>query len=132
MAGQSERPLIHLDTHVVCWLYDGLVSKISASARTAIETGRPAVSPMVELEITYLREIGRFRDTSPQVLGALASEIGLCVSQTPLSRVIGEALALTWTRDAFDRLIVAHAAADGARLVTRDSRILDHFPAAIW
>ena len=70
MAGQPERPLIHLDTHVVCWPYEGLVSKLSASARAAIETGRPAVSPMVELEITYLREIGRFRDTSPQVLGA--------------------------------------------------------------
>lgn len=132
MAGQPERPLIHLDTHVVCWLYDGVVEKLSSPARAAIGGSRLAVSPLIELEITYLREIGRFREEAATVLGVLASQIGLHVSQTPYSRIVAHAVAIHWTRDAFDRLIVAHASADGAQLVTRDARIREHFPAAIW
>lgn len=132
MARQPERPLIHLDTHVVCWLYDGAVEKLSAPARTAISTGRLAVSPLIELEIAYLREIGRFRDEAATVLGVLAGRLGLCVSQTPLSQIVAQAIDITWTRDAFDRLIVAHAAADGACLVTRDAHIREHFSAAVW
>jgi len=39
---------------------------------------------------------------------------------------------LSWTRDAFDRLIVAQAALDRAALVTRDRLILKHYPKALW
>lgn len=132
MAGQSERPLIHLDTHVVCWLYDGAVEKLSTAAQAAIRGGRLAVSPLIELEITYLHEIGRFRDEATTVLGVLAGHLGVHVSQTPYAQIVAHAVAITWTRDAFDRLIVAHAAADRAQLVTRDSLIRAHFPGAIW
>jgi acetylornithine deacetylase/succinyl-diaminopimelate desuccinylase-like protein len=37
-----------------------------------------------------------------------------------------------WTRDPFDRLIVANAMADGATLITADRVILRHFDQAIW
>lgn len=128
----SSTPLTHLDTHVVLWLYDGEVKLLSAAARAAIEAGRLEISPMVELEIQYLVEIGRFRDTPDQVVGTLARDFCLSVSPTPFPRIIASARELRWTRDAFDRLITAQASHEGALLVTRDRRIRDNYPGAVW
>lgn len=43
-----------------------------------------------------------------------------------------EALALNWTRDPFDRLIVAHANVIKCHLITKDSFIKSHFSKVIW
>ncbi len=128
----TSAPLTHLDTHVALWLYDGETGLLSQTARAAIEAGSLEVSPMVELEIQYLVEIGRFRDDPSQVIGTLASEFGLGVSATPFSRVVAGARSLRWTRDAFDRLITAQAMHESALLVTRDRRIRDNFAGAVW
>lgn len=132
MAGKSGAALIHLDTHVVCWLYNGNVERLSTNAREAIEAGRLAISPMVELEIQYLKEIGRFLDRPEVVIGALANDLGLSVSQTPFPLVIARAHTLAWTRDVFDRVITAQAIADEAVLVSKDLRIREHFSRAVW
>lgn len=132
MAQAPVAPLIHLDTHVVCWLYGGEVERLSADARSAMERGQLAISPMVELELEYLREIGRLLVDPTIVVGALANDLGLAVSQTPFPVVVARAREITWTRDAFDRLIAAQALADGARLVTKDNRIREHFATALW
>lgn len=132
MAGKPADRVTHLDTHVVCWLYAGEVERLSAAARQLIESTRIMISPLVQLEIAYLREIGRFRDDPVDVLGALSGSIGLSVSQTPFSQVVAHALHINWTRDAFDRLIVAHATADDALLLTKDNRVRDHFDRARW
>jgi PIN domain nuclease of toxin-antitoxin system len=42
------------------------------------------------------------------------------------------AATLGWTRDPFDRVIVAHALADDLPLLTRDERIRRHCPLARW
>ena len=81
---------------------------------------------------TYLPDWGGFGSDATTVLGVLAGHLGVHVSQTPYAQIVAHAVAITWTRDAFDRLIVAHAAADRAQLVTRDSLIRAHFPGAIW
>lgn len=128
----STAPLTHLDTHVVLWLYDGEAGLLSDAARAAVEGGRLEISPMVELEIQYLVEIGRFRDTPDQVLGTLTRDFGLSVSSAPFPRIIASARELRWTRDAFDRLITAQAMHEGALLVTRDRRIRDNFAGAVW
>jgi PIN domain nuclease of toxin-antitoxin system len=65
--------VIHLDTHVVAWLWAG--------------------------------EARRLR---------------------PVRRRIERALAMSWTRDPFDRVISAHARADGVPLLTRDETIRAH------
>ena len=54
------------------------------------------------------------------------------VSKAPLFEVMEQALALTWTRDPFDRLIVGNALADGAVLLTRDRVILERCRSAAW
>ena len=55
MARSRKRRLIHLDTHVVCWLYAGRLELLSPAARGAIERATLAVSPMVGLELQYLK-----------------------------------------------------------------------------
>jgi PIN domain nuclease of toxin-antitoxin system len=125
-------PRTHLDTHVALWLYNGEANLLSQSAKASIEAGALEISPMVELEIQYLLDIGRFRDDPTQVLAALTRDYGLRVSAAPFPSVIAEARKLHWTRDSFDRLITAQAACEDALLVTRDRRIRENFAGAVW
>jgi PIN domain nuclease of toxin-antitoxin system len=50
----------------------------------------------------------------------------------PFRKVVDQAIAESWTRDPFDRLIVANAKAAAAPLVTRDERIRDNYSRALW
>ena len=50
-----------------------------------------------------------------------------------MSMVIQAALPIGWTRDPFDRIITAQAAANGkSRLITADEIIREHYEAAVW
>lgn len=135
-SGQVARPrrprLIHLDTHVVCWLYAGRVDLLSPAACDAIERDTLAISPMVGLEIQYLREIGRIRQGPGRILGTLRRDLGLALSDLPFAAVAARARTLAWTRDPFDRLIAAQAALGRARLLTRDDLVRRHFRLALW
>jgi PIN domain nuclease of toxin-antitoxin system len=132
VARTPEPQVVHLDTHVVCWLYEGRPELLSAAAAAAVEGGRLFVSPVVDLELQLLREIGRILRGPDTVLRALAREIGLQVTTTDYRSAVAAARALAWTRDPFDRLIVADAMLAGARLVTKDRLIREHCPAALW
>jgi PIN domain nuclease of toxin-antitoxin system len=130
---RTEKPgLIHLDTHIVCWLYEARIDLLSDPARAAIERGRLFVSPIVDLELQYLHEIGRINKGPSAILAALAAEIGLAVDDQSLAAIISRARDLSWTRDPFDRLIVATALLAGGRLVTKDALIRKYCKAAIW
>ena len=124
--------VIHLDTHVVAWLYAGALDRIPSPARRRIEQGAPMVAPMVELELQYLHEIGRTRAPGREVVGDLAMRIGLTRATTALVGVVERAASLAWTRDPFDRLIVATAIADGCGLITRDEVIRANFAGGWW
>lgn len=130
---RAEKPgLIHLDTPIVCWLYEARIDLLSEPARAAIERGRLFVSPIVDLELQYLHEIGRIGKGPAAVLSALSAEIGLALDPQPLEKIVGRARDLHWTRDPFDRLIVAAALLAGGRLVTKDALIRKHCKAALW
>jgi PIN domain nuclease of toxin-antitoxin system len=124
--------VIHLDTHVVLWLAQRAESKLGANARRAIARHGRAVSPVVLLELELMHEIGRLKASPDEVLSAIRSRMTLAISPTPLTEIVERARILSWTRDPFDRLIVANAIADEAALVTSDGRILDHFKDAVW
>ena len=132
MARAPEPEVVYLDTHVVCWLYEGRSELLSAAARNAVERGQLLVSPVVDLELQLLREIGRILKGPEIVLPALSREIGLHVAAMDYARVVVAARDLAWTRDPFDRLITADAMLAGARLVTKDRLIRKHCPAAVW
>lgn len=126
-------PVIHLDTHVVAWLYDGGAAGLSDGAAEALAGAHDVhCSPMVRLELTYLHEIGRLSVPALEVCDALAGAIGLRFSDAPFFAVVREAERQTWTRDPFDRVIVAQAVLDSAPLLTKDETIHRAYDAAIW
>ena len=126
--------MIHLDTHVVVWLYYGRTELFPKAAQALLRDGapRPLISPMVRLELAFLHEIGRVPDPAPDVLEALRVDIDLGPAESDFARVAAVAARLSWTRDPFDRLIAAHALADDLLLITRDRTMLENCPVARW
>jgi len=100
--------------------------------RATIAAAQPRVSPFVALELAYMHEIGRARDSVPAMLAALRRDTGLEVAEIPLVELIDAAIDISWTRDPFDRLIAAHAIVADVPLITADEMILEHLPLATW
>jgi PIN domain nuclease of toxin-antitoxin system len=124
--------VIHLDTHVVVWLYAGDLSRFPVVARRRIEREELRISPIVALELEYLYEIGRVSEGASEVLPDLARRLGLAQAEGDFAAVVTAARGLTWTRDPFDRLIVGHAVTGGTSLLTKDRTIRQHYRHAIW
>jgi len=130
--GRNEQSVVYLDTHIVVWLYAGLTEKITENAKKAIENCDVLISQLVRLELQYLFEIGRIKSKPSMMIKSLSESIDLKVSDFPLSEIIDEALKTDWTRDVFDRLLVAEAKTKGAGLITADDDIRAEFKQAIW
>lgn len=124
--------MARLDTHVVVWLAALGPGPLSPRATTLINETAPVISPIVRLELDLLQEVGRIDVPPGEILEQLADQIELSVSDQPLDAVVAQAGALTWTRDPFDRLIVADAIAAGEPLLTKDRRIRAKFSGAVW
>ncbi len=87
---------------------------------------------MVLFELKMLQEIGRVNPAPNEWLTILQRDFGVVVCPVPFHQVIGASHSETWTRDPFDRIIVAQAKAAGGKLVSKDRRIRDHFPDTVW
>jgi PIN domain nuclease of toxin-antitoxin system len=124
--------VVHLDTHVIVWLYEGKVERLGKAARRAIESSNLIASPAAVLELEFLHEIGRLKPAATKVMTVLAADIGLQICDMTFRTVVDRALQEAWGRDPFDRLIVANAKAASAPLATKDDRILDNYARAIW
>jgi PIN domain nuclease of toxin-antitoxin system len=124
--------VIHLDTHVVVWLYAGDLRRFSPAARRRLDREELRISPMVAFEVQYLHEVGRISENAGGVLSDLARKLGLVQAEGDFSAVAAAAMDLGWTRDPFDRVIVAHAALYGATLLTKDRSIRRNYGRAVW
>jgi PIN domain nuclease of toxin-antitoxin system len=86
--------------------------------------------------IAYLdpRVVGAGIVVSPQdILVKLNAEAGLTICDHPFPIIAEIALGETWTRDPFDRIIVAQARANGvAPLLTKDEAIQKNYSNARW
>jgi PIN domain nuclease of toxin-antitoxin system len=123
----------YLDTHVVLWLSAGRADQLSDRAEKALLSAKELrISPMVELELHLLYEIDRVHAPPAQILTRLGAQVGLAVCDAPFGAVVREAASLVWTRDPFDRLIVAQAMLVSAPLLTKDALIRKHYPKAVW
>jgi PIN domain nuclease of toxin-antitoxin system len=100
--------------------------------RSLLEAEEIAASPIVVLELEYLHEVGRARDSAPTMIASLRRSLGLAVADASLAELVQAASGLSWTRDPFDRLIAAHAILADATLITADRTILDNLPQATW
>jgi len=124
--------LIYLDTNVVLWLA-GAPGELSETAIQSVDTAETLLlSPMVELEIEYLYEVGRIQQPARVVLEHLRSALALRICERSFAAVVSAARALKWTRDPFDRLITAQAALGESTLLTRDKIIRANYPHARW
>lgn len=124
---------LYLDTHILVWLFQDGAARLTPQGVRAIEAAEQLlVSPIVELELTYLHEISRINCTALTILDNLRRDIGLETCKKSFAAVVGAALALNWTRDPFDRIIVAQAAHRESPLLTADQNICEHYSAAIW
>lgn len=126
--------MIHLDTQIVAWLYLRKTRNLGDAAQSLLRrTSAPVISPLVIVELEILTELGRISPPSvPAMIAALEDQIGLVQSKASMAAVSEAACRFAWTRDPFDRLIVANAMADGAKLITADQVILRHFDKAVW
>jgi PIN domain nuclease of toxin-antitoxin system len=124
--------VIYLDTHVVVWLYSGDTKLLSAKAVELIEDNDLYISPVVYLELKFLYEISRIKVSPAEILENLSASIGLSLCEKSFFQIINESISLDWTRDTFDRIIVANAMVNNATLLTKDSRILDNYSEARW
>ena len=124
--------MIYLDTHLVLWLYAGSVDLISKEASRLLEDNDLYVSPIVELELQFLKEAQKIKKSPREIIESLHRDINLKVCSKDFHSIISESTHLHWTRDPFDRIVVAHAALNGNILLTKDNNIRDHYKKAVW
>lgn len=123
----------YLDTNILAILHSGNHDKLG---RTCIKYFKKNFtfyfSPIVKLELHYLFEIHRIRFSAIQIISDLQEIIDLRECDTPFITVVHEAIKHSWTRDPFDRIIVAQASLQKSILLTRDKLILQNYKYAMW
>ena len=124
--------MIYLDTHIVVWFYAGEKQRFSQSIKALMNQHDWLVSPIVRLELQYLREIGRINPTADAIITHLGQSVGLTVCTKPFNTIVGKALQMAWTRDPFDRILVAHAGLNNDILISSDQTIRSHYNQAQW
>jgi PIN domain nuclease of toxin-antitoxin system len=129
--GSGPEGVIYCDTHSLLWLRSGDLAWLSKSARRMLEESEALISPMVLLELQTLYEIQRIREAPSRIVQGLRADLGLRVCELPWSVVVERAVEIDWTRDPFDRMIVAHADARSAPLLTADEKIASHYQRAL-
>jgi PIN domain nuclease of toxin-antitoxin system len=114
-----------LDTHFLIW--------VLAKARRLkqfpwLDDYSPwGVSPISLLEIQILSEIGRIKLAGDFATSVMADS-RFILDEAPSVTLVQKALDLAWTRDPFDRLIVAHSLVRRLPLCSVDSNIIANHP----
>lgn len=127
------RGVSYIDTQTAVWLAQRDFKKISPKAREQIRSTSLLMSPLVVVELEFLLEIGRILMGGEEVRLILHADFGVSLCDLDLTAIMKSALTEKWTRDPFDRLIVAHAKAKGfVPLVSADRKIRENYPRAVW
>jgi PIN domain nuclease of toxin-antitoxin system len=115
-----------LDTHFLIWI---LLGSRKLKRYSWIEDHRPwGVSPASVLEIQFLSEVGRLDLRAPEFYDTLFADSRFVVDEPPFLGLVRHALALTWTRDPFDRLLAGHSSVRRVPLCTLDRTMRRHHP----
>lgn len=113
-----------LDTHFLIWI---ILGSARLTAFPWLDSYRPwGVSPISFVEIQFLAETGRLEVKNPDFTEAVLNDRRFIVDEVPLLALVRQSLEVTWTRDPFDRFIVAHSMARRVPLCTTDRAIRDH------
>jgi PIN domain nuclease of toxin-antitoxin system len=114
------------------WFHANDKQRFSAPIRAFMNQHDWYVSPIVRLELQYLHEIGRINPTADTIIDSMSHRVGLTVCAKSFNDVIAQAIRFTWTRDPFDRILVAHTGLNNDILITGDQNIRSHYPHARW
>ena len=112
--------MILLDTSALVWLHHNH-ARAAALAKAA---GRLYVSPASLLELEILLEAGRLHLRGQFTLAQMIRDDRWVIDDPPSLAWFEEALSVGWTREPFDRLIVAHARLRRWPLATSDQRVM--------
>jgi PIN domain nuclease of toxin-antitoxin system len=112
--------VILLDTHAVIWLAEG-----HRRAAPLAKFAQLFLSPVSVLEVQFLAEAGRLRLARGASAITLADDDRWRMDEPPPLKWFAEACTIAWTRDPFDRLLVAHARVRRWRLATADDVLLE-------
>lgn len=125
---------IYLDTHILVWLYQSQTQRLSHAVIETLENpqNRLLISPMVLLELGFLHEIGRLNANAEQVFNTLCDVLDLQICQKSWQDTVQIAQNLTFTRDPFDRLILANAMLNNNILITKDNKISNFYDKTLW
>lgn len=122
---------IYLDTHLLVWLYSGEKHLVSDNALELIERHELFTGEVNILELEYLHEVGRIATNALEIYNDLATTLDLKLCNNS-SKTIMKSLELKWTRDPFDRIMVANCTISGLPLITKDRVIHKHCDLAKW
>ena len=117
-------PVILLDTSALIWI-DAGHPRVRGLVR---RHERLYVSPASLLELQFLHEAGKVRLRNGAVRWVVDDDRWLVDEPPPGAWFLG-AVDTGWTRDPFDRLLVAHAQIRRWRLATSDARLIEHLGA---
>lgn len=120
--------MVLIDTHIAVFLHANELKKISSAAQQQLEAHDILLPEIARLELQYLYEIKRIAFTPERIISDLYTDIGMICSNTPVNHLIKAAIGVDWTRDVFDRLIVADALHRNCSLITCDKKIIEHLP----
>ena len=113
-----------LDTHFLIWV---VLRVPRLDAFDWLERHRPwGVSPISLLEVKFLAEVGKLEVRHPEFTEAVGKDPRFVVDEVPLLPLVRRAMELDWTRDPFDRLLVAHSLARRVPFCTLDRTIREH------
>lgn len=125
--------VVYLDTHIVVWLASDMVNRITPLAQSLIQQADLLFSPMVLLELGYLYELKRVQIPARDIQLKIEHEVGAHLCELSFATIARAALDEKWSRDPFDRLIVANAKANGfAPLISADENIQRNYPRTVW
>jgi len=124
--------MIFFDTHVAIWLYSGQLELFKPNVLKLINENQVGISHIVRLELKHLKEIGRIKQMPDVIIDALIDEIGLVFSDHSIERIMSLAIHLDFTRDPFDRIIVADASVNNSMLISKDKIIKKHYKNTVW
>jgi PIN domain nuclease of toxin-antitoxin system len=125
--------IAYFDTNALVWLCDGSLTGLNPKIDRLLEEAELLFSPMVLLELEFLYEIKRTKRPARDIQNKVERELGVRLCDLSFETIANAALDEKWTRDPFDRLIVANAKANGfAWLITSDEVIPKYYPRAVW
>ena len=124
---------ILLDTHCWVWMHFGMQDRFAEAAHAAVEAAAAddqlLVSPISAWEVGLLvskQRINLFVDCEQWVREAMSMPGLRLAPLTPSIAVHSTRLPDGFHGDAADRILVATARSEGARLLTKDQRILEY------